>query len=192
MKKITTPFILISSLLVVSCSESATNQPQTPISRQNFYQTNTDSTTLTNPLTPQAYQAINQLKFNRPVIDTANVFTSQQKSQLEVKIRQIFAKNILQTGVVTVDTTYGTPIFDYTMAIANRWKLGTVKDNNGLLIVIAVNDRKIHILTGTGIEKRLTDSEVKQVLDNVITPNFPKANYYLGIDKGIDALIKQL
>ena len=81
------------------------------------------------------------------------------------------------------------PIFDYAMTVAKSWALGSPENNNGLFILVALDDRQIYILTGLDVEDTLTDEIVAQIIDKDITPHFRKANYVTGLSAGIDALV---
>ena len=130
------------------------------------------------------------------VNDFTQTLNANEISLLDKKIRAIYNDNIMQIGIVIVPTTADTPIFDYAMSVANSWQLGSDKDsikaNNGLLILIAKNDKQMYILTGTGIEASLRDEEVAQVIKKDIVPQFAKGKYYAGLSVGIDALVKEL
>ena len=134
--------------------------------------------------------------FNDFDFQTVNDFTqtlsASEISLLDKKIRTIYKDNIMQIGIVIVPTTADKPIFDYAMAVADSWKLGSAEDNNGLLILVAKNDQQMYILTGTGIEESLRDEQVARIIKKDIVPQFAKEKYYVGLSVGIDALVKDL
>ncbi|MFX6048529.1 TPM domain-containing protein, partial [Acinetobacter baumannii] len=86
-----------------------------------------------------------------------------------------------QIAVVIVPTTGQEDIFDYAMRVAQQWQLGSAKRDNGILMTIAVNDRRIQILTGYGVEGVLPDIVVGRIIRNQITPYFKQAQYAQGI-----------
>lgn len=129
-----------------------------------------------------------KLKF--PVNDFTNTLSAAERKQLDDKISSIHSEGILQIGIVIINTTAEMPIFDYAMSAANNWALGTPKNNNGLFILLALDDKEIYILTGTDAEDELTDERVKTIIDEDITPYFPDAHYATGLSKGIDALVE--
>lgn len=122
---------------------------------------------------------------NEPVIDQAKVLSANEKQNLEAKIRNIYNQGKAQIGVIIVPTTGAEGIFDFAMRTAEQWKLGSAKQDNGLLIAVAVNDRKIHIATGYGLEGVLPDIIVSRIIRNQITPYFKAGQYGQGIQAGV-------
>lgn len=130
---------------------------------------------------------------NQPVIDQTNSLTASEKANLTQKIEKLWYQDkLIQTGVIIIPTTSGQTIFDYCMDKAKQWRLGDKANNNGLLMCIATQDKKMYILTGTGIEKALPDDKIKAIIKNHITPYFPQGKYYQGINAGLDEIIKEL
>lgn len=125
---------------------------------------------------------------NQPVIDQANLLSAAEKQNLEVQIRNIYNQGKAQIGVIIVPTTGNEGIFDFAMRVAEQWKLGSAKQDNGLLIAVAVNDRKIHIATGYGLEGVLPDILVSRIIRNQITPAFKQGQYSQGLQAGVDEI----
>jgi uncharacterized protein len=90
-----------------------------------------------------------------------------------------------QIGVVIVPTTGQEDIFGFAMRIADQWQLGSAKQDNGLLIAIAVNDRRMQILTGYGLEGVIPDIIANRIINQQITPYFKQAQYAQGINAGL-------
>ena len=84
-----------------------------------------------------------------------------------------------------VPTTGQEDIFDFTMRVAEQWKLGSEKQDNGLLMAIAINDRRIQIATGYGLEGVLPDIVASRIIRNNITPYFKQNQFAQGIDAGL-------
>lgn len=122
---------------------------------------------------------------NEPVIDQANILSASEKQQISARILKINEQAKAQIGVVIVPTTGQEDIFDFAMRIANEWKLGSKKQDNGLLMAIAVNDRRIQIVTGYGLEGVLPDIIVSRIIRNSITPYFKQNQFSQGIDTGL-------
>ncbi|KAA8733303.1 TPM domain-containing protein [Acinetobacter qingfengensis] len=122
---------------------------------------------------------------NAPIIDPTHVLSTEQNQQLSQQIKTIYDAGKAQIGIVIVPTTGQQDIFDYAMHIADQWKLGTAKHDNGLLIVVAVNDRRIQILTGYGLEGVLPDIVNYQIIQNQITPYFKQNQYAQGLQTGL-------
>jgi uncharacterized protein len=100
----------------------------------------------------------------------------------------LYEQGKAQIGVVIVPTTGQEAIFDYAMRVAEQWQLGMAKRDNGLLMVIAINDRKIQILTGYGLEGVLPDIVAGRIIRNEITPYFKQAQYAQGIQSGLSEI----
>ena len=129
---------------------------------------------------------------NNPVVDQANILNPQEKQRLEAQLRNIYQQGLAQAAVVIVPTTNGVPIFDYALQVAEKWQLGNKDIDDGLLMVVAVNDRDMYILTGYGLEGVLPDAAVNRIIREDITPLFKQNNYGAGIIAGVDALKTRL
>ncbi|WP_448760861.1 TPM domain-containing protein [Acinetobacter tandoii] len=125
---------------------------------------------------------------NTPIIDQANILSDSDKQALSQHILKLYEQGKAQIGVVIVPTTGQEAIFDYAMRVAEQWQLGTAKRDNGLLMVIAINDRKIQILTGYGLEGVLPDIVAGRIIRNEITPYFKQAQYAQGIQSGLSEI----
>lgn len=125
---------------------------------------------------------------NEPVVDQANLLSAAEKQAISQKILQLHEDGKAQIGVVIVPTTGQEDIFDYAMRIAEKWKLGSAKRDNGILMAIAVNDRRIQILTGYGLEGIMPDIIVSRIIRNQITPYFKQAQYAQGIEAGLNEI----
>ena len=126
------------------------------------------------------------------VLDTAGVLKEEERQALEQRLRDLHQRRLMQAAVVTVDSTDGTPIFDYGMKIAEKWQLGEADRDDGLLMLIAVKDRKFHTFTGRGLEGVLTDVSLARIQRDAFPPNFRDGNYARGIDQALDGMEKRL
>ncbi|MEN6671230.1 TPM domain-containing protein [Psychrobacter sp. B38] len=133
-----------------------------------------------------------KLILNEPVVDQANILNPQEKQRLEAQLRSIYQQGLAQAAVVIVPTTNGMPIFDYALQVAEKWQLGDEDIDDGLLMVVAVNDRDMYVLTGYGLEGVLPDAAVNRIIREDITPLFKQNNYGAGIIAGVDALKTRL
>lgn len=122
---------------------------------------------------------------NQPVIDQANVLSPTDKQNLDQQIREIHRQGKAQIGIIIVSTTGSEGIFDFAMRVAEQWKLGSAKQDNGLLIAVAVNDHKLHIATGYGLEGVLPDIVVNRIIRNQISPEFKQGQYGQGLLAGV-------
>lgn len=122
---------------------------------------------------------------NEPVIDQVNLLSPAEKQQLSQRILKLYNEGKGQIGVVIVPTTGQEDIFSYSMRVAEAWQLGSAKRDNGLLMTIAINDRRIQILTGYGLEGVLPDIVAGRIINDKITPYFKQEQYAQGIDSGL-------
>lgn len=152
--------------------------------------------TQTSPSRPttsnQAPVAADKLILNNPVVDEAKVLSASEKQALEQKLRGIYQRGLAQAAVVIVPSTDGEDIFDYAMKVAERWQLGRDKTDNGLLMVVAVNDRKLYILTGYGLEGTIPDAVTKRIINDDISPYFKQGDYAGGITAGFNRMEERL
>ena len=116
---------------------------------------------------------------NEPIIDQANILSASEKQQISARILKLNEQAKAQIGVVIVPTTGQEDIFDFAMRVAEQWKLGSEKQDNGLLMVIAINDRRIQIATGYGLEGILPDIVASRIIRNNITPYFKQNQFSL-------------
>ncbi|WP_254592180.1 TPM domain-containing protein [Acinetobacter bouvetii] len=129
---------------------------------------------------------------NEPIVDQAHLLSASEKQTLSQRILNLHEQGKAQIGVVIVPTTGQEDIFDFAMRVAEKWQLGSAKQDNGLLMAIAVNERRIQILTGYGLEGVLPDVVVSRIIRNQITPYFKQAQYAQGIDAGLAEIEKIL
>ncbi len=128
--------------------------------------------------------------FNQPVIDQAKVLSDAEIQQLDQKILNLYQQGKAQIGVIIVPTTGQEAIFDFALRTGEKWQLGSAKRDNGLLMAVAINDRKIQILTGYGLEGILPDVVLSRIIRNQITPYFKQGQYAQGISAGLDEITR--
>ena len=126
------------------------------------------------------------------VSDLANVLNQETRNQLERTLTEFKNHAKIDFAVVTVKTTGGQPIFDYSLAVARGWGVGARNpDKAGLLMLIAIDDKKWHIQISRALEKVLSNEEVAQ-LGSIMNVPFSEKRYSEGVVKGVDAFIKTL
>lgn len=126
------------------------------------------------------------------VYDKAKVFTPSQKQALEQKLIRYSDTTSTQIVVATVNTLNGDDISLIATNWGHKWGIGQEKEDNGILILLAMEDRKVDIATGYGIEYLLTDLLSERIINRVMIPEFKTGNYYAGIDKGTTAIFQVL
>jgi uncharacterized protein len=127
------------------------------------------------------------------VTDMAEVLTPETESRLNQIISQLEAKNGTEVAVVTVPTT--APAASpkaFTTELFNYWEIGKANEDNGVLFLIAIGDRRVEIETGYGVEGILPDARVGKIIDTQIIPQFKQGNFEGGIVAGTEALVVAL
>jgi uncharacterized protein len=124
------------------------------------------------------------------VNDFANVLTLDTKQQLETKLSSLDASTSAQVSVVTIKTMGNDTIENFAVKLFEEWGIGQKGKDNGALLLVAVEDRKVRIEVGYGLEGALTDAETSPIIRNVITPAFKAGSYDQGITEGVDAILK--
>ena len=131
-------------------------------------------------------------KPNPPVLvtDLAGVLSPEQKQALENKLVAIDDSSSNQIAVVILPTLDGNPIEEYATKLFRTWGIGNKKSRNGVLLLIAIQDKKIRIEVGYGLEGAIPDITANSIIDNDIKPAFRQQAYYEGIDKATDDIAK--
>lgn len=126
----------------------------------------------------------------RLVVDGANVIAAYDEQELEKKLIALDDSTSNQICVVTVPTLNGEVIEEVANKTFRDWGIGNKKTNNGILVLVALNDRKIRIEVGYGLEGIIPDVVANDIINNNIKPAFRQGNYYGGINAAIDNLSK--
>ena len=148
-------------------------------------------------LTGQAAVAQDFPKLTGRVVDQANLLNPQQEATLTAKLAGLETRTKRQLVVTTLNSLEGYEISDYGYRLGRAWALGqdgkgeTEKDN-GAILIIAPNDRKMRIEVGYGLEPVLTDGLSSSIIRNDITPRFKEGDFVGGINAGVDRIVTQL
>jgi uncharacterized protein len=126
---------------------------------------------------------------NRRVNDDANIIPADIRQRIEQKLADFEQQTTNQIAVLTVESLEGDPIEDFSLRVAEAWKLGQAGKDNGVLLVVSEADRRMRIEVGYGLEPVLTDLETSLIQRDVIVPFFRRGDYGGGIEAGVDALI---
>lgn len=130
--------------------------------------------------------------FIPPVIDSTKTLSETQYRQLYDKLKVYSDTTSTEILVMIVNTTQGDAPWHYTFEIADKWKIGQEGKDNGIVLLVAVEDREVFIQTGKGLQHLLTDGTTKLIIENEITPEFKRGDYYAGLDKGTTAIMQVL
>ena len=159
-------FGLCLAMLIISAQTTRAQRPQSPIP-------------LPDPFTP--------------VVDNANVIDAETRKQLESIFANLKQQADIEFAVVTVPTTGEQDIFDYSLAVARGWGIGSKEgEKNGFLLLIAVKDRKYFTQVSDHLEGDLPDGLVGQIEREQLVPQFRKGNYSQGIYDTIQTYVATL
>jgi uncharacterized protein len=126
------------------------------------------------------------------VVDKAGLLSASSKSQLITALEQHEQATTNQVVVVTVNSLQGYTIEEYGYQLGRHWGIGQGERDNGVLLIVAPNERKVRIEVGYGLEGTLTDALSHNIIQSRILPNFRKNNYDNGIVQGTTAIIAAL
>jgi uncharacterized protein len=127
---------------------------------------------------------------NRPVTDLTATLGPQQSARLEDKLRAFEKRKGSQIAVLIVPTTRPETIEQYAIRVAEQWKIGRARVDDGAMLVIAKDDRTLRIEVGYGLEGALNDATSKRIIDEIIVPRFRQGDFVGGIDAGVDSMMK--
>ena len=122
--------------------------------------------------------------------DQTATLTAEQKATLEQTLQAFEARKGSQLAVLLVPSTAPETIEQYSLRVAEQWKLGRKKIDDGAILVIAKSDRVLRIEVGYGLEGALNDATSKRIISETITPRFKQGDFYGGINAGVDQIIR--
>ena len=124
------------------------------------------------------------------VVDQTGTLTAGDIASLTQALKDLETRKGSQVAVLIVPTTDGEAIEQYALRVAEAWKIGRKKIDDGALLVIAKNDRRLRIEVGYGLEGALTDATTKRIIDEDITPKFKAGDFGGGVAAGIDKMVR--
>jgi uncharacterized protein len=124
------------------------------------------------------------------VVDQTGTLTAADIASLTQTLKDLETRKGSQVAVLIVPTTDGEAIEQYSLRVAEAWKIGRKKIDDGALLVIAKNDRRLRIEVGYGLEGTLTDVTSKRIIDEDITPKFKTGDFAGGVSAGVDRMVK--
>ena len=119
----------------------------------------------------------------RLVNDYANALSEQENQLLEGKLRRYNDTTSSEFTIVIIRSTGAYDIGQYAAELGERWGVGKQGKDNGLVVLVAVEDRNIWVATGYGLEPTLTDANIKRVIETYIKPSFRQEQYFKGLDE---------
>lgn len=126
------------------------------------------------------------------VTDLTGTLTTQQSAAIEQSLRAFEDRKGTQIAVLIVSTTRPEAIEPFALRVAEQWKLGRRKVDDGALLVVAKNDRAVRLEVGYGIEGALNDATARRIIAEVITPRFRQDDFYGGIAAGVEQMVRVL
>ena len=129
-------------------------------------------------------------KLTQHVTDQANVLSPDAAQRLEQSLTEYERATGHQFALLTLPSLDGTPIEDYSIRVAEAWKLGDAKRDDGLILIVAKADRKMRIEVGYGLEGAVPDALAARIIRHQLTPAFRQGNFDAGITQAFDTLMK--
>jgi uncharacterized protein len=126
------------------------------------------------------------------VVDQAAILSAQTRERLAAMVQAHERVSGNQIVVLTVPTLGGKSVEDYAVRVFEEWKLGSLDMDNGVLILVVPQDRRVRIEVGYGLEGTLTDATASRIIRDLMTPRFREGNYDVGIEAGVTAVIQIL
>ena len=130
------------------------------------------------------------LNFNEQINDEAHVFSQNERDELLNLVQNFEQNSTTQIAIVTLNSLESRSIEELSLEIARGYKLGQKEDNNGVLLVVAPNEKKVRIEVGYGLEGTLTDAVASEIINSVMIPEFKNGNMSEGVKDGVLAIMK--
>jgi uncharacterized protein len=138
---------------------------------------------------PLQASALDIPKLRGYVNDYADMISSSTQATLEAELKSFEQSDSTQLAILTIPSLEGESIEDYSIKVAEAWKLGQAQTDNGILFLVSKNDRKLRIEVGRGLEGRLTDLMAGRIIDLVVKPRFKRGDFEGGFTAGVASLI---
>jgi uncharacterized protein len=126
------------------------------------------------------------------VVDDAGMLSEGTRALLTRELAELEAKTSRQLVVVTVKSLQGRSIEDYGVRLGRAWQIGQKDKNNGVLLIVAPNERKVRIEVGYGLEGELTDAVARLIIEERVLPNFRQGNMVGGVVGGTEEIVQVL
>lgn len=127
---------------------------------------------------------------SRPLTDVTATLNAEQVARLEADIRAFEQRKGSQIAVLIVPTTQPEAIEQYAIRVAEQWKIGRKKIDDGAILIVARDDRALRIEVGYGLEGALNDATSKRIVDDIIVPHFKSGDFDGGIAAGVGSMMK--
>lgn len=137
-----------------------------------------------------AQQLVPVPPLSSPVTDVTGTLTPDQVASLEAKLRAFEQSKGSQVAVLIVRTTQPEVIEQYAIRVVDAWKLGRRNVDDGAILIVALDDRKLRIEVGYGLEGALPDAIANRIIDVDVVPQFRRGDFYGGIATGLDRMMR--
>jgi uncharacterized protein len=128
----------------------------------------------------------------RLVNDFAGVLSPSEREALENKLVAYDDSTSTQIAIVTIETLDGAEVGSYAAELGEKWGVGSKKNHNGVIILMANKEHKVTIRTGYGVEEKLGSIIADRIIKNKLIPNFKQGNFYAGFDAATDEIMARL
>ncbi|HET9864987.1 MAG TPA: TPM domain-containing protein [Steroidobacteraceae bacterium] len=129
-------------------------------------------------------------KFEALVTDLTGTLTAQQQASLEEKLAAFRARKGAQIAVLMLPTTAPEDIAQFGIRVADAWKVGRAGPDDGVILLVAKDDRALRLEVGRGLEGVLTDALSSRIINDIIAPQFKQGDFYGGINAGLDRVMR--
>lgn len=123
------------------------------------------------------------------VNDYAGILSPDAEGRLESRLEALENSHGAQVVVLTVPTLDGEPIEDFGIRVGEAWKIGRGEVDDGVILIVASQDRRMRIEVGYGLEANIPDAYARRILDNILTPRFRAGDFDGGVEAGVEALV---
>jgi uncharacterized protein len=128
----------------------------------------------------------------RLVNDFAGILSPAEEQVLEDKLVAFDDSTSTQIAIVTIETLDGAEVGSYAAELGEKWGIGSKENHNGVIILMAKEERKVTIRTGYGVEEKLGSIIADRIIKNKLIPSFKEGNYYAGFDEATDEIIARI
>ena len=130
-------------------------------------------------------------KLEDRITDTANVLSEPDRKRLTEMLARYERETFHQIAVLTIPSLLGESIESFSLRVVNSWGIGHKDFDNGILVTLAMKERKIRIELGLGMEKYITNATAQLIIQNSMVPAFRKGDYAGGLESGLKQLMKE-
>jgi uncharacterized protein len=126
---------------------------------------------------------------NRPIVDMADILSETEENSLNQELMAFADSTGSQIAILTVTDLEGEAIEELGIRTADQWKIGRKGIDDGVIIIVSKNDRKVRLEVGYGLEGALTDALSRRIIENIIVPDFKNGQFYLGLKEASHAIM---